>query len=468
MKFKGVTSFILCVVMLFVSTFTVMATEVTEPVTAPLSSSSSSTDAQIGILGADKLIDNAESVFLYETNSDTLMYAWNADVEMIPSSLVKIMTALLAVESERLSDAVTVKQSVLDTIPKDAVSAKLVADEVITLEDLVHCMMVGSANDAAAMIAEHLGGDQASFVQMMNNRAAEIGCTGTVFTNAHGIQDNTQHTTARDIAKILEVAIENEKFEEFFGTVYYVVGATNKSDERNMLTGNYMITQDKDDVRIYYDSRVTGGRTGVNNDGKRCLAAVSESNGMKLISVVMGAQSTYHEESLAIKAFGGYNETRELLDLGYGGYKTSQVLYEGQVLLQRDVLNGSGAVSLGSDISVSAVLPENVTKDLLTYKFSNLDMDIMAPVEKGEKLSDVEVWYGGLCVAKADVYAMNSVAVAKPLIVEKGNDSFTWLDVAFLVVLCVVAVIALLYLRNWRKRTPQKHQKRMKNCRRSR
>lgn len=460
MRLKGLMSVFLCLVLTIMSVVPAQAAELTEDaVTLPSSSSSYSTDAQIGILGAEQLIENADAVFLYEANSDTLMYAWNPDAEMIPSSLVKIMTALLAVESGRLSDAVTVKQSVLDTIPKDAVSAKLVADEVITLEDLVHCMMVGSANDAAAMIAEHLGGDQPTFVQMMNDRAAEIGCTGTVFTNAHGIQDNIQHTTARDMAKILEIAIENEKFEEIFGTVYHVVKATNKSDERNMLTGNYMVTQEKDDVTIYYDPRVTGGRTGVNNDGKRCLASVSESNGMKLISVVMGSQSTYHEESMAVKSFGGYNETRELLDIGYGGYKTAQVLYEGQILLQREVLNGSGTVSFGTDVSVSAVLPENVTKDLLTYRYSGLDKDLAAPIKKGDRLSDVEVWYGGLCVAKADVYAMNSVSEAKPLIVEKAETGMPWWGVVLIILGCVAAVLAVLWNMRLHKRKSLRNQR---------
>lgn len=465
MRFKGVISIFLCLVLLILTVVPAYATEVTDPV-AIAPSSSYSTDAKIGMLGGEELIDNAEAVFLYETNSDTLMYAWNPDEEMIPSSLVKIMTALLAVESGRMSDAVTVKQSVLDTIPKDAVSAKLVADEVITLEDLVYCMMVGSANDAAAMIAEHLGGNQAGFVQMMNDRASEIGCTGTVFTNAHGIQDDTQRTTARDVAKILDVALENEEFEKVFGMVYYVVEATNKSEERNMLTGNYMITQDKDDVTIYYDPRVTGGRTGVNNDGKRCLASVSESNGMKLICVVMGSQSTYHEESMAVKSFGGYNETRELLDIGYGGYKTSQVLYEGQVLLQREVLNGSGTVSLGSGASVSAVLPENVTKELLTYRFSDLDKDIVAPVEKGAQISNVEVWYGGLCVAKADVYAMNSVAEASPLIMETEEYGFPWWGIVLIVLGVISVVLAVWYLR--KVRNSPRRRKRMRNNNRRR
>lgn len=474
MRKKGVICLFLCLIVTLSATFMpVSATQVQldSQTQSAAYNSSYSTDAQVGILGSEQLIENAKAVFLYETNSDTLMYAWNPDEQMIPSSLVKIMTALLAIEKGTLSDAVTVTQDVLDLIPNDAVKADLVADEVMTLEDLLYCMMVGSANDAAAVIAEHVGGSQLEFVRMMNERAAELGCTGTQFTNAHGIQDNIQHTTARDVTKILDEALENEKFSEIFGTAYCVLDATNKSEERNYLTSNYLISQD--DLTIYYDSRVTGGRTGVNNDGTRCLASVSESNGMKLICVVLGSKSTYHEESLAIKSFGGFNETRELLDIGYGGYKTAQILYAGQTLVQRKVLNGSSTVSLGSDVFVSAVLPEKVTTSELTYRYTDIGTDLTAPITKGDKISSVEVWYGNLCIAQADLFAMNSVREAKSVVVSDQNSIFPWWGV-LLIIICAagVAFLGLIVVRlaNRAKAMARKKRDRRyaKNRRRSR
>ena len=443
MRKKGILCLILTLVLAVSSVFMpVSATEIQaekESQTAAYNSSYS-TDAQVGVLGTEQLIENAKSVFLYETNSDTLMYAWNPDEQMIPSSLVKIMTTLVAIEKGNLTDAVTVTQNVVDMIPKDAVKTKpqLVADEVMTLENLIYCMMVGSANDAAAVIAEHVGGSQLGFVRMMNEKAAELGCTGTEFTNAHGIQDNIQHTTARDMAKIIDAALENEHFVKVFNMPYCVIPATNKADERSILTNNYLISMD--DLTIYYDPRVTGGRTGVNNDGSRCIASVSESNGMKLICVVMGSQSTLHEESLAIKAFGGFNETRELLDIGYGGYKTAQILYAGQILAQRTVLNGSGTVSLGSDVFVSAVLPEKVTTSERTYRYTDAGSDLTAPINKGDKVSSVEVWYGNLCVAQADLYAMNSVREAKGVVVVRDNRGFPWWGV-LLIIIVVAALV---------------------------
>lgn len=446
---------IFCLIIAFAMTLSmvslpVSATEVEngEQVQSSDYTSSSTTDAQVGILGSGQLIDNAKAVFLYETNSDTLMYAWNADEHMIPSSLVKLMTMLVAIEKGNLTDAVTVSQSAVETIPHDAVKTKpkLVADEVMSLQDLILCMMVGSANDAAAVIAEHVGGTQLEFVRMMNERAVEIGCTGTEFTNPHGIQDNIQHTTARDIAKIIDVALENEKFVEIFNMPYCVVPATNKAEERSILTNNYLISMD--DLTIYYDPRVTGGRTGVNNDGTRCIASVSESNGMKLICVVMGSQSTLHEESFAIKAFGGFNETRQILDIGYGGYKTAQIFYAGQALTQRNVLNGSSTVSIGPDIYASAVLPNKVTNSELTYRYSDVGTELKAPVKKGDKISSVEVWYENLCVAKADLYALNSVREAGSFAIIDNDGGFPWWGVLLIIMgLGILVFLTLVGLR---------------------
>ena len=177
-------------------------------------------------------------------------------------------------ENGDIETVVTVREDVLSTVPYDAVSADLTAGEEMTLGDLIGCMLVGSANDAAAVIAENLAGSQAAFVARMNLRAQELGCTGTQFTNVHGLHDKEQYTTARDIARILAKAVENEAFCDAFGAVYYTVEPTNKADVRYLSTENYMMNDDMD--VNYYDTRVTGSRTGVNNDYTRNVASVAE------------------------------------------------------------------------------------------------------------------------------------------------------------------------------------------------
>lgn len=361
-------------------------------------------DAPKALLGAGQLVDNAQATFMYEANSDTVMHAWNADALMEPASLVKIMTALIAVEKGDLNDTITVTQSAIESVPYDAVSCDLIAGETVLLEHLLYCLLLDSANDAAAVIAEHISGSQSEFVQMMNEYAHDLGCTCTQFRNVHGLHDDAQHITARDAARILNAALKNEVFYKIFTAEEYTVPSTNKSEDRELVTGNFMMDESS---RLYYDSRVIGGRTGVTEDGMRCLASVAENDTMRLICVVMGAESVYQEDGYTAVSVGGYKETTALLDAGFNGYRSVQILFANQALKQSSVIDGDSDVVLGPQISISTVLPADTTISDLSFRYA--ENNLYAPITAGDRLSSVQVWYGGLCVAEADLYAMNSV-----------------------------------------------------------
>lgn len=444
MKKTGAICSLLCVALLFMSVlpFTANAADVAD---IAATKGCHSPDAQFSLLNSEEvLVKNVRSAFVYELNSDTMIYAWNQDAPEEPASLVKVMAALVAIENGDLQDAVTIKQSVLDTIPKGMVSAKLLADEVLTLEDLLYCLMVGSGSDAAIIIADHISGSQDAFVQLMNDRAAEIGCTGTHYVNVHGLYHKDQVTTARDTAKILEAALENETFAKIFCSAYYTVPASNKSEERSLVTNNFLMS--KDDTRAYFDERVTGGRTGVTQDGTRCVASTAEAEGMHLICVVMGSASEYRSDGRTVRSFGGFPETSAFLDICFDGYKSVQVIYDGQVLTQCPVTNGSNAVSLGVKTSVSTVLPKNFTSKQLSFQYTN--QSFTAPVNAGDPVSTVEIWYDSLCVGQAQLYALNNVEAAGTLSRDiKGNTlNLWWLLLLIPVAALVVLVIVYRYL----------------------
>lgn len=393
-------------------------------------------DASSALLGSGKLIENAKSAIVFESNSKTLMYALNPDEQMHPASLVKILTALIASEEGNMDDIVTVSESAISSMPNDAVSAKLVTGEQIRLEDLLYCLLVGSANDAAVVIAEHISGNQNAFIQRMNEYAKSLNCTGTQFTNPHGLHNADQYTTARDVARILDAAMQNEIFRSIFTTTSHTVPATNLSEERNLGTNNSMMDTAS---KLYYDARVIGGRTGVAGDGRRCIATAAESNGMLLITVVMGSETEYQEDGYSAIRVGGYHETTALLNAGFNGYKSAQILSADQALVQCDVLNGDSDVILGSQVSVSAVLPETVSAGDLSFRYA--DNQLQAPIEKGQAVSSVQVWHQNMCVAEAELIAMNSVKLddhVQPFVDEEGDkdgQTFLWI----LLVVCGVA-----------------------------
>ena len=145
-----------------------------------------SVDASLQLSEEGKLVETSKAVIIYDLISDTMIYTWNPDAKIYPASMVKLMTALLALENAELTDRVAVTKRALSYVEIGSVSAGLVAGEELSLEDLLNCMMAASANDAATVIAEYIGGTQETFIKMMNQRAAELGCTGTNYANAHG------------------------------------------------------------------------------------------------------------------------------------------------------------------------------------------------------------------------------------------------------------------------------------------
>lgn len=423
-------------------------------------------DADTALLGTEKRVDNLKSAFLYEANSQTLMYALNPDEKLAPASFVKILTVLIAVERGTLSDMVTVTEGAVASVPFDAVSADLLPNEQMSLEDLLYCVLVGSANDAASVVAEHICGSQEAFVQVMNDYARELGCTGTQFTNVHGLHDDAQYTTARDTARILDAALRNEEFRTVFTAVSHDIAATNLSEERNLITGNFLMDKSS---RLYYDSRVIGGRTGVAGDGRRTLAAAAEKNGMMLISVVMGAESVYLEDGYSAVSIGGYKETSTLLDAGFNGYKTAQILFADQALKQCTVIDGASDVVVGPNVSVTTVLPENITAGDLAFRFD--DDTYYAPIEAGQKLSNVTVWHGNMCIAQVELYALNAVSSLRAqqeyIAPEKVNVWPVVLWVAVGIAVGVVVVFAgLRFVRILRRLAADKRSRRYRRSRR--
>ena len=403
-----------------------------------------SLDGQRPLAGSDQLLDTAESVILYELGSDILIYAWNPDERLDPSGMNKIMTALLALELTAPEDLVTVTREALNSVAIGSVSAGLKSGEQLPMKDLLYCMMVGSANDAAAVIAAHISGDQESFVALMNSKALELGCTDTNFMNANGLSHEAQYSTARDLAKITKAALEDELFTELFCAEEYTVAATEKSEERKVVTTNYLMSTKT--VRNQYDERVTGGKTGALSTTNRSLIATAESGGMRFLSVVMSAKGTVTANGLSVKTFGSFEETRALLDIGFDGYSVRQLLSNDRVMEQFAVTGGENDVIGRPSENLSAVLPLELS--LMDVEYRCIPGDIRAPLKEGQAIGTVEVWFRDICVGQCDMAAMfgvdqpgvNSFNLA-PTAAEAARRAWTtWLLIGGIALLAVVLI----------------------------
>lgn len=400
-------------------------------------------EAQRGILGERQLITNCTAAFLYEYGTDTLMYSWNGDMRIVPASMVKIMTALIAIDQGNLDDTITINRSSFASLPHDAAMIRDIPmedGEVFTLEDMLNLMMLVGGNDAAIVVAEHISGSQAAFVEEMNRYAQELGCKETNFTNVHGLYDSNQYSTCRDIARIVEKAMEYESFRKIFGAIYYTVDKTNKTDKiRSLKTGNFHLTSDTNET--YYDGRVTGGRTGVGLNDERCIASTASKDGLDMICIIIGAKMVYDEYGYDVYTMGGYKEVSSLLDYGFDGFKSAQILHEGQILKQLDIENGECDLTIGSQKAVSTIIPKDIYLEDLNFVYSDASVSHAAPIEKNQYVSTVRIMYGNLCLAEADLFAMNSVKTIQGSYTIKPSNPRSNLLVTVLIIIIIAVII---------------------------
>lgn len=236
-------------------------------------------------------LDDNQSGVLLNLSDKKVLYAKGAYNKVYPASITKIITAMLALKYGNMDDTVTISQENV-TLESGSQVAGFMEGDQVTMDQLLHCLLVYSANDAASAIAEHVGGFTDKFVEMMNSFAAELGCTGTHFTNPHGLQDENHYTTPYDIYLMLKEALNYPEFTDITQMASYTVSYKHSdgSDASATLpaTDHYLTGE----AATPKDVTILGGKTGTTDKAGNCLALLSQNAyGKPFISIVMGASS---------------------------------------------------------------------------------------------------------------------------------------------------------------------------------
>lgn len=370
--------------------------------------------------GSEKMLQTAQAAFIYETTTETVIYSYNPDLRLYPGSLLKILTAMIAIENCEMDEELTVSMREIPKLPAGALNAGLKNGEVITMRDALYLLLLATANDAALVIAEHIAGGQAPFVELMNERLAELGCKNTYATTCTGLDDPAQYTTARDMSKIILAASEYEVFREIFGAKTYTIPPTNKNEsERKVESGNYLVYELV--LPQFHDSRATGGITSYTSDvagASIAFTAVEKPNfdneenhdfGMNLICVSIGGTRTNVPNSWKVQYYGNFEEALDLIDFAFSGFQIKELVYAGQALNQFPVSNGENAVVAQPNESFETVMPVGVNMKHLTFRYHAVGGGMQAPIAAGQHISNVEIWYVNSCITEAKLYAMNPV-----------------------------------------------------------
>lgn len=244
-------------------------------------------------INADGVVDNVESnelnlyseaCVLVERSTQRFAYEKNADERMYPASITKILTAILVVENCNLDDTVTITNEMVSKVPAGYTTAYLRAGEQVTVEQLLNVLLIPSANDAGFALAIHISGSVEEFVNLMNEKATEIGCTGSHFTNPSGIHDEQHYSTARDMALIGMYATNYPQITNIGCKTSYVLQPKN-SKSRTFETTNTLINPESNS---YYEF-ATGLKTGFTEPAGSCLIATAKKDDMEFLAVILKA-----------------------------------------------------------------------------------------------------------------------------------------------------------------------------------
>jgi len=387
---------------------------------------------------------DATAAMLIEMNSGEVLYQKDIDARVYPASLTKIMTCLVTLENSNLNDTVTVSQTAFEGLGEFSSTAGLQAGEELSMENLLYCMMLSSGNEACNVAAEHVAGSIDAFVAKMNTRAAELGCTGTQFANAHGLHDGNHYTTVRDLATITKEALKNNTFREIVSTYSYKLPATNLSAARTLTTTNSLMIPTAGNK--YYDNTVTGVKTGFTTPAGRCLVATAEKGSLSLLSIVCGCETRILDTGDL--EFASFPETKKLLSYAEDNFTFETVLTKLYPLTEIAVRDSAGAdfVSLSPKEELSVLLPKNYSEENLTISTNLVSSDgVFAPITAGQELGTVTVSYNGEVVGSTALVAITDVARASVLGVLPGQTA-TGMDVWLLIVLALVILLCLVLL----------------------
>lgn len=298
---KKVSAIILALLLVFSLSLPSQATEVEATTEHP-----QTTEYPNDITRAPDLVSNAAIVM--DAATGRILYEKNAYEAKYPASITKVLTTLVALEHNiNFDEVITMSENAVWGIERDSTNIGLDVGEQVTVRDIVYATMVKSANECAYAVAEHVAGDLESFANLMNQKAADLGCQNSHFVNSNGLHDDNHYTCAYDMATITREALKNDTFREIAGTLSYTVPPTNLSEEPvEVWNGNKMINA----FTEYYYEYCEGGKTGYTMKANNTLITFSKKDGLELICVVLDCDGARY----------AYSDSRALYNYCYNNY----------------------------------------------------------------------------------------------------------------------------------------------------
>lgn len=394
---------------------------------------------------------DAEIAYLVSLDDGSVIYDKDSVRQVPIASMTKIITAILTIENcSDFNETVTASESAIRALDgTNSSNAGILVGEQLTVTQLLYCMLIYSANDAANILAEYTAGNIPDFVVLMNEFAVSLGCKNTHFANPHGLDEEGHWSTARDMAVIYAYCLKNDTFREIVSTTYYEIPPTNKYREiRYLHSTNKMLNTGYDD---YYYPNIANGKTGTTEEAGYCFISSAKRDGYSYICVII-RDAQYDCDGDGVDENIAFIDTKKLYTWTFDNISL-------RIIADSNKSVGETAVAYGKDYDyvtlvpaaqVTALVPGGVGENGVTFVLIDqmTPKDIEAPVKKGTVLGRASIQYAGEEITQVDLVAafdveksMSSYLAAKTLgfLKSKAFLASVGIAVAVLLPLCVVA-----------------------------
>lgn len=416
----------------------------------------------------DSMHVEAKAALLVDMDTGLIMYEQNAYDRMYPASITKVMTALLVVEAIEagelsLDQMITATRGAWQGLDWTSSNQNIQAGEEMSVKDLLYCLMVASANESANIFAIELCGSIEAFADRMNQRAAEIGCTGTNFVNPHGMPDDNHYTTAYDLYLIAQESMQHKLFQEVVSCDEYYTEPTNKTDKRrHFYNTNGLLSKKK--YSDYYYEYCTGIKTGTTNAAGYCLLSSAEKDGQRLICVMLGCENPVDANGNTMRM--QFIESVRLLSWGYDSYSVHSILDATHPIAEVPVTLSSECdyVSVVVDGTLEAQLPNDITSEDFDWTYE-LPESVEAPVKAGQKLGSMTISLDGETYGTVDLVAVNSVSRSELLATQQKLSELvqSWQFIAVVSAIVLLLLVLIIRARIIAKRRRSYHGRRSNN-----
>ncbi len=336
---------------------------------------------------------SASAAILMDMETGKILYSKNENEHHYPASITKILTTLIALEYNKPKDIITFSEEAVFGIDRSSSNLAMDVGEQITMEDALYSIMLMSANEVSAAVAEHIGGSIENFSKIMNQRAKQAGAINSNFKNPHGLHDDNHYTTAYDMAMIAKEAYKLPQFRKIISTITYQIQPTNKQPEiRYLANQHYMIKN----TAYHYDA-CTGGKTGFTDEAQSTLVTFAEKDGLKLVCVVLDEKGNQK-----------YDDTIALFDYGFENFKLQTLLVSDypsslNVYSQNDNENPLGSVNIyAENKNINTVINKDVDANDIK-QIINVENKLIAPLEVNSIVGSVEYYYNDELICKTEL-----------------------------------------------------------------